>query len=105
MLKITKQQRRLLENLAKELPETKYTANIRMPGHEVLQKNIPSKEPVDPKKWYMVGVKYPVNHKNRIINAYENGGMEAVRKYCHDVQDLALKQYSPVDTHTSPLLQ
>lgn len=104
MLKVTKKERKLLENLAKELPETKYTANVRMPGYEVIQKGIPSKDEVDPKKWYMVGVKYPVNHKSRLLTAYINGGMESVKKYCSDVQDLALKQLTPVNTHPSEIL-
>ncbi len=100
MLKLTKKERKLLENLAKELPATQYTANIRMSGVEILEKNIPSNYPIDPKKFYGVAVKYPTNHKNRLITAYESGGMEAVKRYCADVQDLVLKQTSPVNLHS-----
>ena len=100
MLKLTKKERKLIENLAKELPATQYTANIRMLGAEILQKGIPSKFPVDPKKHYGVAVKYPTNHKNRLIKAYEGGGMEAVKKYCAEVQDLFIKQNSPVNLHS-----
>lgn len=100
MLKLTKKERKLIENLAKELPATQYTANIRMLGAEILQKGIPSKFEVDPKKHYGVAVKYPTNHKNRLIKAYEGGGMEAVKKYCAEVQDLVIKQNSPVNLHS-----
>lgn len=91
MLTITKKERKLLENLAKELPATQYTANIRMSGSEIIEKKIPSNYPIDPKKYYGVAVKYPTNHKSRIITAYQSGGMEAVKKYCAEVQELALK--------------
>lgn len=104
MLKLTKKERDLLVKLAKELPSTQYTANIRMVGKEILEKGIPSNYPIDPKKYYGVAVKYPTNHKNRVISAYQSGGMEAVKKYCAEVQELAEKQLTPIDVQSHSLV-
>jgi hypothetical protein len=104
MLTLTKKERKLLENLAKQLPATQYTANIRMSGVEVVEKGIPSNFPIDPKKYYGVAVKYPTNHKNRVIKAYTSGGMEAVKKYCAEVQELATKQLTPIDVESHSLV-
>lgn len=90
MLKPTKKELKLLKQMARELPPTFYMANILKSGKELAEKFPNQKFELD--KMYDYPVKYPTNHKNRIVKAYENGGMEAVKLYVKEVLDLIKKE-------------
>lgn len=102
-LKPTKEQIKMLKKLARELPESMYAANIIQWGHEVIAKGITHTvhgEPIKPNSRYPMAVKYPVNHESRIIKAYKDGGMEAVKEYCSGVQEVAFKEAPEINLHS-----
>lgn len=92
MLKPTKKEQKMLVEMAKSLPPTWYQANIRKTGRELKEK-FPNQE-FELNRTYNYPVKYPTNHKNRILSAYKSGGMEAVNQYVKEVLELVKNENS-----------
>lgn len=96
MNKITRKDREILKRIANELPQTFYEAKEKfiLSGIEILKnpdiKTNNFNGPIVPNKKYEIARKVmkPVNHHNRLITAYEGGGLDAVDKYCMEVHDL-----------------
>lgn len=102
MNKLTRKETELIRELAKSLPKTFYEANdkVRMSGADIMKdKNIDVSKfegKIKPEGLYLVNVpkKYPVNHSNRLMTAFENGGLKAVDDYARGVMDLVEAQLS-----------
>ncbi len=104
MLKLTKFQAKEFKKLAKILPTTYYEVKQKrtMIGKDIIDNPNINKSVfgvVHPDQKYIVenSVRYPVNHNNRIINAYKNGGMKAVEEYCKLTQELVLQELTPIN--------
>lgn len=101
MHKLTRKERELIRQLANQLPKTFYEANEvhNMKGSAILADNAIDtskfKGPIHPEKMYVVNVptKHYVNHNNRLITAFESGGMVAVDEYCQGVLELIDNQF------------
>lgn len=104
MNKITRKEREILRKLANELPQTYYEANEKfiLSGLEILKdpsiKTNNFNGPIIPNKKYEIARKVmkPVNHNNRLITAFESGGLEAVDKYCIEVHELVYGSIEPI---------
>jgi hypothetical protein len=92
MYKVTKEMRRKLNALASQMPKTYYEYLQNVSGATLLAQDSTMKnslvKPIDPKKIYTKTALRPVNHKNRLIQAYKSGGQEAVELYCRQIQEL-----------------
>lgn len=105
MKKISRKERELIKKLANNLPVTYYEAQEKalLKGIEILKdKNITKGDfqgQILPNKFYEVGrtVRRQVNHNNRLTTAFENGGLEAVDKYCVEVFELVEGSLTPIE--------
>jgi hypothetical protein len=98
MLKPTKKEKKLLKNLAKELPETMYRANqSRLVSPEEMLRQRGEVIPAGTLAQMTKSVMVPVNHERRMVKAYEQGGMEAVKEYVRGVMELVKNNLSPVN--------
>lgn len=101
MNKLSRKEMKLLRKLADTLPKTYYEASEvhRMKGSEILaNKEIDVskiKGPIKPDGIYMVSVptRHSVNHNNRLVTAFHNGGLAAVEQYANEVMELVDSQF------------
>lgn len=102
MLKLTKAERKKFKELAQALPQTFYKAYVgtKVTGEEILKtKKTYGESKVVSGKSYVLSkeASFPVNHENRLIKAYESGGMQAVETYCREVQNLVINAHTEVN--------
>ena len=106
MRKPTKQELKVIAQIAATLPATKYEAKQKtiMMGFEL--KKRPElieliQGPIKDDQAYSVdaNILLPVNHKKRIKRAFETGGMDAVNDYCKSVVDLSKGELSGQNTN------
>src|SRR5690349_1972026 len=86
MEKLTKAQERELKKLAEALPPQNYTAyHGTILGADLIKANPevtePGGKPIRPKQLYKKPVELPVNHFNRLKNAWKSGGVKAAQAY------------------------
>lgn len=101
MNKLSRKEMKLLKDLAATLPKTYYEASEvhRMKGSVILaNKDIDVsklKGPIKPDSIYEVNVptKHLVNHNNRLVTAFHNGGLAAVEQYANEVMELVESQF------------
>lgn len=109
MYKVTKAIEKEIKVLATKLPPTFYDANVKkVVTGEVLEKmqNVDVDGPVDPKKVYTITASknYPVSHKNRMLTAFKNGGVPAIRAYVDGIKELFNDSHTPITVANVPQL-